>query len=155
MTELTGRVVSINRSRGGVPKLAVPEVFVGVNGLEGDSHVYHRHGGPDKAVCLYSLEVIEALQREGHPIAPGTTGENVTVSGVDWPHLVPGVRLSLGPVEVEITDYATPCQTIIGSFADQQSKRILQKLHPGWARLYARVLTEGVLTLGDPVATLV
>ena len=90
MTELTGRVVSINRSRGGVPKLAVPEVFVSVDGLEGDSHVYHRHGGPDKAVCIYSIEVIEALQREGHPIAPGTTGENVTVSGLDWPRLVPG-----------------------------------------------------------------
>ena len=63
--------------------------------------------------------------------------------------------MTLGPVEVEITDYATPCQTIIGSFADEQSKRISQKLHPGWARVYARVLTEGILTLGDSVVALV
>ena len=144
-------MVSINRSRGGVPKLPVPEVFVGVHGLEGDSHVYHRHGGPDKAVCLYSLEVIEALQREGHPIAPGTTGENVTVSGLDWPRVVPGVRLALGPVQLEITDYATPCQTIIASFSDERSTRISQKLHPGWARVYARVVAEGILAVGDPV----
>jgi len=149
---MTGRVVSINRSRGGVPKQPVGEVFVGVDGLEGDAHVYHRHGGPDKAVCLYSLEVIEALQREGHPIAAGTTGENVTVSRLDWPRVVPGVRLSVGPVLLEITDYATPCQTIIGSFADQRSTRISQKLHPGWARVYARVLTEGILTVGDPAS---
>ena len=149
---MVGRVVAINRSHGGVPKLPVRDVFVGVDGLEGDSHVYHRHGGPDKAVCLYSLELIEALQREGHPIAAGTTGENVTVKGLDWARVVPGVRLSVGAVQLEITEYTTPCQTIIASFADARSARISQKLHPGWARVYARVLAEGILTLGDPVS---
>jgi hypothetical protein len=33
---------------------------------------------------LFSLELIRALQHEGHPIAPGTTGENLAASGIEW-----------------------------------------------------------------------
>ena len=151
MSEPTGFVVSINRSAGGVPKLPVAEVFVDEQGLDGDGHRFHMHGGPDKAVCVYAIEIIEALQKEGHPIAIGTTGENVTVRGLDWDRVIPGVRLVLGAVEIEVTGFATPCQTIIGSFADARSKRISQKVHPGWSRVYGRVLTEGVMRVGDPV----
>ena len=144
-------IVSLNTSSGGVPKRPRDTVFASTSGLDGDGHRYHLHGGPDKAVCLYAIEVIDALRAEGHPIATGTTGENVTVRDLDWPAIVPGVRLMLGPVEVEVTDYATPCQTIADSFADRRSKRISQKLHPGWSRVYARVITEGMLTVGDSV----
>ena len=152
MPEPAARVVSINRSNGGVPKLATPGAFVSVSGLEGDTQRDRRfHGGTDRALCLYSMELIEALRREGHPIGPGTTGENVTIAGLDWSTMVPGARFSVGPVEIEITRFASPCQTIIASFADQRSTRISEKVHPGWSRVYARVLTEGVLTLGDPV----
>lgn len=150
MTE-PASIVALNSSPGGVPKLPRDEVFVSKSGLDGDGHRYHLHGGPDKAVCLYSAEIIDELRAEGHPIAPGTTGENVTVRGLHWQTIVPGVRLSLGAVDVEITDYATPCQTIVDSFSDRRSKRVSQKLHPGWSRVYARVITEGILTLGDPV----
>jgi MOSC domain-containing protein YiiM len=150
MTE-PATVVSLNSSPGGVPKLARDEVVVAKSGLDGDGHRYHDHGGPGKALCLYAIEVIDALRAEGHPIAVGTTGENVTVRGLDWPTIVPGVRLMLGTVEVEVTDFATPCQIIVDSFSDRRSKRISQKLHPGWSRVYARVITEGILSLGDPV----
>ena len=147
----TATVVSLNTSPGGVPKLPRDEVFVSKSGLDGDGHRYHLHGGPDKAVCIYADEVIDALRAEGHPIAVGTTGENVTVRGLDWPAIVPGVRLMLGAVEIEVTEYAAPCQTIVDSFSDRRSKRISQKLYPGSSRVYARVITEGILILGDPV----
>lgn len=146
-----GTVISINRSVGGVPKLPVGDVFVSEQGLDGDGHRFHMHGGPDKAVCVYAIEIIEALQREGHPIAIGTTGENVTVCGLDWERVVPGARLVLGEVEIAVTGYASPCQTIVGSFSDLRSKRISQKAHPGWSRVYGRVLTEGVMRVGDAV----
>ncbi len=155
MREPTGVIVSINRSAGGVPKLPVAEVFVGEQGLDGDGHQFHMHGGPDKAVCVYAIEIIEALQKEGHPIAPGTTGENVTIRGVDWERVVPGARLVLGEVEITVTDYASPCQTIVGSFSDARSKRISQKVHPGWSRVYGRVVTEGVMRVGDAVTFVV
>lgn len=153
--EPTGTIVSINRSAGGVPKLPVREVFVSKNGLDGDGHCFHMHGGPDKAVCVYAIEIIEKLQNEGHPIAIGTTGENVTVYGLDWDQVVPGVRLSLGAVEIEVTAYASPCQTIVGSFVDEHVKRISQKVHPGWSRVYGRVLTEGLMYAGDAVSLVV
>ena len=144
-------VVAINRSPGGVPKRSVPQVVITRDGLAEDGHRYHGHGGPDKAVCLYALERIDALRHEGHPIAIGTTGENLTLSGVDWDAIVPGVRLSIGDVELECTDWAHPCKTIVASFHDGRSGRISPKTHPGWSRIYARVLVEGSVRVGDPV----
>ena len=152
MRELTGTIVSINWSAGGVPKYPVRDVFVTKNGLDGDGHRFHLHGGPDKAVCVYAIEIIERLQQEGHPIAIGTTGENITVRGLDWDQVVPGVRLVLGAVAIEVTAYASPCQTIVGAFIDGRVTRISQKVHPGWSRVYGRVLLEGVLHTDDTVS---
>ena len=124
-------------------------------GLEGDRQRDLRyHGGPLRAVCLYSAEAIDALRAEGHPIAPGSTGENLTIEGIDWGGLSVGDRLQIGQLLVEITGYAAPCSNIAGSFADGLSKRISQKLHPGWSRLYARVLAEATVRAGDQVAVL-
>lgn len=147
------RIVSVNVSNGGVPKLAVAAAAVTVNGLVGDRQRDLRyHGGPDRAVCLYSLEQIAALNGEGHSIAPGTLGENLTISGLDWPALAPGAVLDIGAeCTLESTAYAAPCKTIARSFSDGISTRIAQKVHPGWSRLYARVLRPGTVRPGDVV----
>lgn len=153
-SEPTGAyVASINvNPRGGVPKHAVPNTQIGTQGVAGDKQRDRRfHGGPERAVSLYSLERIAALQAEGHPIAPGSTGENLTISGIDWGELAVGDQLRIGDLLVEITSYAAPCSNIAGSFADGLSKRISQKLHPGWSRLYGRVLAEATVQTGDPV----
>ena len=144
-----GRLESINVSDGGVPKNSVSRCRIGVDGLEGDcQRDLRHHGGPDRAVCLYSFERIRSLQDEGHPIAAGTIGENVTLSGVDWDLMVPGARVELGDVRLELTGYASPCETIAGSFSKGQFVRVSQKLHPGWSRVYARVLIEGDVEVG-------
>jgi MOSC domain-containing protein YiiM len=150
---MTARIVSINRSRGGVPKLPVDRAQVTANGLEGDKQRDRRfHGGPDRALCLYSLELIDRLSMEGHPITIGAIGENVTISGVDWGAVKPGTRLTLGAVEVEITSFTVPCKTIRKAFIHEDFTRISQKLHPGWSRVYARVLREGEVQQGDVVS---
>jgi MOSC domain-containing protein YiiM len=100
---------------------------------------------------LFSLEVIERLRGEGHPIGPGTTGENITVEGLDWSLLVPGARLRIGDARVELTRPAAPCKNIAESFAAQNFQRISDKTYPGWSRYYARVLEEGAVRAGDPV----
>lgn len=146
-------LASIQVSRGGVPKLPIDRARVTTLGLEGDSqsNTTH-HGGPDRAVCLFSSEHIDALAAEGHPIAPGTTGENLTIAGLDWPTLTPGTRLRIGTdCLLEVTSYTTPCKAIAASFTDSKIVRILQTRHPGWSRLYARVLTGGEVKTGDPV----
>jgi MOSC domain-containing protein YiiM len=145
-----GVVHSINVSNGGVPKLARESCYVSVNGLQGDRQRDLRyHGGPDRAVSLYSLDLIQALQAEGHSITPGSIGENLTVEGIDWSAMVPGARVEIGPVVLQLTDYAAPCSNIARSFERRQYVRVNQKVHAGWSRLYARVLTEGTVHIGD------
>jgi MOSC domain-containing protein YiiM len=149
---MTPHVVQLSRSRGGVPKLAIEEAAVTARGLDGDRQRDRRfHGGPSRALCLYSDDLIEQLAREGHPVTRGSLGENVTIRGLDWSSIRPGTRLSIGEVEVEITAYAAPCRTIRGSFLGQDFTRISQKLHRGWSRVYCRVLREGTIRVNDPV----
>jgi MOSC domain-containing protein YiiM len=153
---VTGRIVQISVSNGGVPKIAVPSARITVDGVEGDrQRNLQYHGGPDRAVCLFSMERILDLQLEGHGIVPGAVGENVTVEGIDWDRVEPNTRLSLGDdVVLEVTKYTSPCLNIRNSFADGDSSRISQKRHAGWSRVYARVLTPGTVREGDPVRVL-
>jgi len=150
---MTGQIFQLNISAGGVPKLAVRQGEVNELGLVGDEHRFPDiHGGPERALCLFSLERILELQAEGHPIFPGAVGENITIAGIDWQQVVPGVQLALGEeVLLEITSYTSPCNTIPASFAEGQYQRISQKVHPGWSRVYARVLRGGQLRTGQPV----
>jgi len=153
---MAGRVLRINTSGGGVPKLAVDSAMLDTLGLGGDDHDDKvHHGGPDQAVCIYSLERLRVLQAEGHPVGPGSLGENVTLEGMDTAGLVPGDRLSIGEAEVELTGYASPCKTIAAAFIDGGFSRVLHQRHPGDSRLYARVLRPGRLSQGDAVRLLV
>jgi len=54
-------------------------------------------------------------------------------------------------VVLEVASFTNPCKTIKGSFIDGKFVRIAQKLHPGWSRVYARVITEGRIHFGDPI----
>jgi MOSC domain-containing protein YiiM len=149
----TGRVVQISISPRGVPKTAVPRARVGRLGLEGDGHrPVPYHGGPERAVCLYAVEAIRALRAEGHAIEPGTLGENVTVEGLSWDTVTPGRRLRIGDsVTLEVASYTQPCRTIMRAFSDRAYGRVSQARHPGWSRVYARVLADGIIATGDPV----
>ena len=148
-----GAVASINLSNGGVPKKPVTGATVSLLGLTGDAQEDTKHhGGPERALCVYSLERIRALQNEGHPIDVGTAGENLTIEGIDWDLVGPGSRLRVGgEVVLEVASFTNPCKTIKASFIDGKFARIADKLHPGWSRVYARVLSEGQIHSGDPV----
>lgn len=147
-----GRIEAIHTSPGGVPKQGKPSANVLIEGIEGDGHDDNRHhGGPDRAVSLYSQERIDALKAEGNPISPGSTGENVTVSGLVWELITPGTQFKIGPVVLEVSGYAAPCKTICESFVDGYFNRISEKLFPGWSRVYTRVLASGEIRVGDQV----
>src|SRR5918996_388090 len=103
----TGQILSINISSGGVPKRRVNGAQVSRSGLVGDAQNDKKHhGGPERAVCVYAIEIIRSLRAEGHPIDVGTAGENVTLEGIDWGLAVPGARLQLGDeVLLEIASF--------------------------------------------------
>lgn len=156
-SSMPATVHQISISSGGVPKLPVPSAKVSIQGLEGDWQNDRRyHGGPERAVCLFPLSLIKLLNSEGHPIAPGTIGENLTLAGVsveDWAKLVPGSRLIFsGGVQLEVVSYSNPCSKIRNSFRDLEFLRVREDLHPGQSRLYSRVLKEGSIATGETFA---
>ena len=150
------KVVSINiNPNGGVPKYPTEKAFFGKASVKGDKQndTIH-HGGIDRAVCLFSMEIITALKNEGHPIFPGSTGENLTINGMDWGSLKTGDKLKMGEVEIQLTGPTAPCKTIQKSFTNNQFSRISQKKNPGWSRWYAKVLKEGVVNVNESVLVL-
>lgn len=149
-TGAEGRIFQLNVSAGGVPKRAVASARLTALGLEGDSVKHTRvHGGPERALCLYALERILALQEEGATIFPGAIGENVTTVGLDWERAFPGARIQLGDALVEVTKYTTPCSTT-SPFVRGDVTRFHQDHNPGWSRVYARVVRGGELAPGMP-----
>jgi MOSC domain-containing protein YiiM len=147
-----GTVARLSRGGGGVPKLPVDRVAVSFGGLDGDRQDNRRHHGrPWQAVCLWSAEVVEGLQREGHPIEFGSAGENLTVRGLDWAALAPGVRLLAGSALLQVTSYAIPCVKNARWFSDRGFRRMAQEVRPGQSRLYAAVVAEGLVATGDAV----
>jgi MOSC domain-containing protein YiiM len=146
-------VAAINVSDDGLPKHPVERAMVAVGGVSGDRQrdLVH-HGGRERAVCLYSSELIAALRGEGHPIEPGSAGENLTVRGVPWEVMTVGTRVYISGVELEVTGFADPCHTLRPFFTDETFTRISQKVHPGWSRVYARVVKPGTVAVGDGVS---
>ena len=143
----------INTSPGGLPKLPKQQAFISQHDVEGDAHNWKGHGGPNAAVCLYSLECILALQKEGNLIFPGALGENFTLSGVNWQVMQPGLHIQIGKkVLLEVTSFATPCIKIEPYLNDIM--RVSQKKHPGWGRPYCKVLRTGSVKIGDVVTLL-
>jgi MOSC domain-containing protein YiiM len=149
-------VLQVSVSAGGVPKLPVAGAWIRRLGVDGDAHHEHTvHGGPHRAVCLFSIEAIERLQAEGHPVEPGSVGENLTTSGIEWSTLPVGTRARVGAdAMLEIASSTTPCETQRPNFRDGRFSRINIALHPTDSRMYARVLEEGYVKPGDPIELL-
>jgi MOSC domain-containing protein YiiM len=145
----TGEVVRVNSSAGGVPKLAVPSARIDRGGLVGDrQRTRVHHGRAWQALCVWSAEVVDALAAEGHPIAYGSAGENVTVRGIPWERVQAGVQLRLGTALAECTLFALPCKTNAPWFLGGDFARMHHERGP-WSRIYARVLEPGEVRPGD------
>lgn len=145
----TGTVVQINSSNGGVPKLPVPSATVGWTGLEGDvQRVRRHHGRPWQALCIWSGEVIDSFRNYGHPIFEGAAGENITVRGLPWGDVRPGVRLRVGTVLCEVSAYALPCKSNAQWFRNGDFN-LMHHEQGDVSRVYATVLKPGKVSEGD------
>jgi len=144
-----GTVVALHRSSGGVPKLPVDAVEVTWSGIVGDVQATRRHHGrPWQAVCLWSAEVIEQLAAGGHGVVPGATGENVTLSGIPWELVRPGVRLEVGSVLCDVSAFALPCRKNARWFAAGEVDVMHHRRGPV-SRVYATVVRPGRIAVGD------
>ena len=151
-------VHSINIStQGGVPKLPIDKAEIKFEGVEGDFNKFRtdkKNSTGTRAVTLFSLEQIEKLKSEGHSIDIGTTGENITIEGVDWPTLEVGTRMMIGEAMIELSEPTAPCSKIGKSFIDGAFSRIDHELELGWSRWSASVIEEGQVEVGSQVILL-
>ncbi len=147
---MNGILAQLNTSPGGLPKTPILFAHVSHDGVAGDWQRNRKyHGGPNRAVCLFSEELYAALRAEGLNLVNGSVGENLTTRGVDLQALSKGDRLSIGEhCVVEITDVRVPCRTL-KQWAADLPKRIEGR--SGWL---AKVVTEGTVRPGDPVVVL-
>ncbi len=146
-----GTATGLFVSRGGVPKDRVDRLEVGYRGAVGDRQANRvHHGRPWQALCLWSTEAIDHFRADGHPIAPGLAGENVTLTGIAWHRVRPGVHLQIGDVLAEVTSYAVPCKKNAAWFVDGRFD-VMHHRHGPYSRVYATVLEPGTITAGAPV----
>ena len=121
-------------------------------GLDGDVIISKKHhGGPDQAIYVYSAADYDWWSRElGMEIAPGTFGENLTVSDLESAQFNIGDYIHVDDVTLQVTAPRIPC----GTFATRMNdpgwvKRFRDAERPG---LYCRVIQEGFVQTGDPVS---
>ena len=139
--------------RTGIFKLPTDEpVRVTKLGLEGDVIVSKKHhGGPDQAVYVYGTGDYAWWSQElGQDIAPGTFGENLTISALESAQFNIGDYLHIEEVTLQVTAPRIPCNTFAGRMKEPQwVKRFRHAERPG---LYCRVIQEGFVKAGDPVS---
>ena len=120
----------------------------GVN-LDGDDQADRRvHGGPDKAVYAYTVEDYDWWATElGHPLEPGTFGENLTVRGISLGDLVIGTRVAAGTAWFEVAQPRQPCFKLWMRMGDAEFVDRFDAAARFGA--YLRILREGDVGAGD------
>lgn len=130
-----------------MPKQPVLHARVTPGGIEGDRQRNLKfHGGPDRAVCVFSEELYDELRDAGIDMAAGSVGENLTTRGLDLRKLAKGDRLRVGgECVIELTDVRVPCRQLKMWDPD------LPELIVGRSGWVGRVVEEGVVKPGDRI----
>jgi MOSC domain-containing protein YiiM len=123
-------------------------VHLGKTGLKGDGvgDLKH-HGGPDKAVCVYSTDHYPYwahMLGQVLPLAP--FGENFSVSNFDEAAVCIGDIFLAGTAIVQISQPRQPCSTLAARFGNDMVKLVVNSGRTG---CYFRVLEEGVVEAGN------
>jgi len=108
------------------------------------------HGGPDQAIYVYGGADYAWWSNElGRELAPGTFGDNLTISDLESTQFNVGDFLHIGDLILQVTSPRIPCSTFATRMGDPQwVKKFRHAERPG---LYVRVIKEGVIKAGDPV----
>jgi MOSC domain-containing protein YiiM len=135
-------------------------------GVDGDAHsgttVKHRSwvardpSQPNlRQVHLVHAELLEELQSQGHPVEPGSIGENFTTRGIDLLALPQGAKLHLGgEAVVVVTGLRNPCAQL-DNFSTGLTSAVLDRATDGQLIRKAGVMgvveTSGDVMPGDPI----
>ena len=161
-------VVAVHRgARHRFSKMQVPEVrLLAGLGVEGDAHagvlVQHRSrvrrdpNQPNlRQVHLLHAELLNDLAGNGHDVAPGALGENVTTRGVDLLALPAGTLVHLGAdAVVRVEGLRNPCVQI-EAYDAGLLRHVAGRAPDGSvvrrAGVMGVVLAGGLVRAGDPI----
>ena len=111
-------------------------------GIEGDAHAGRWH----RQVSMLGLDQIAAFNARGAGVEPGAFGENLVVEGFGFRALPVGTLLRCGGVLLEITQIGKECHNHCEIY-----RRMGDCIMPREG-VFARVLCEGVIRVGDEMA---
>ncbi len=158
---MTGTILQVSISSGGVPKHAIPMGTLTPAGLDGDRQAHPDiHGGREQAVLLITAEGIAELAAQGFPLIHGSLGENLTTRGIPRQEWRSGQHWHIGPEAViEITKRRAPCQAL-NVYGPALQAALYDALAaagdpstPKWglSGFYASVVRPGIIQPGDEI----
>lgn len=110
------------------------------------------HGGPDKAVCVYSMDHYPSWRRELaiDECGPGWFGENFSIEGQTETDVAIGDTYEIGTAVVQISQPRAPCWKLGRRWKRlDMPKLVVNSGRTGW---YLRVIETGHVESGDVLA---
>lgn len=149
-TGVTGRLGGIARhARPRGPIETLTEVSVSVEGgLAGDFRGAVKPGGRGRrqVSLIEAGDWAAAMAETGHSLPWWHRRANLLVEGLDLPQL-PGTRLRIGEVVLEITQECDPCSRM-----EEVAEGLKAALTPDWrGGALARVIAGGTIAVGDMI----
>ncbi|QEH34553.1 6-N-hydroxylaminopurine resistance protein [Aquisphaera giovannonii] len=131
---------------------AAGPVLARATNLDGDGQAdLENHGGPDKAVCVYSADHLDYwIGRLGLPAMPfGAFGENFSLRGLAEPQVCIGDVWEVGSAVFQVSQPRQPCWKLARRWRVKTlAAQVQQTGFIGW---YFRLLAEGVVEAGQPM----
>ena len=124
-------------------------VRIGRLGLVGDTQVDRRyHGGPDKAVNVYSVEHYPYWsERLGQTLTAGAFGENLTIQGLTESEVAIGDIYRVGEAVLQVTQPRQPCHKLSAKHDEPMLVKWVEQ--SGRTGFYLRCLEPGNVQAED------
>ena len=137
-------VVSVNISeKKGTIKVPVPQIELNELGVANDAHAGNWH----RQVSLLADESVQRFTHAaGRKINYGEFAENITTKGLELVNTQPLDRLTIGDVELEITQIGKECHGTSCAIFKEVGNCVMPK-----EGIFARVLKNGIVKAGDQV----
>lgn len=135
-------------------KQAADEAFLSVDGFKGDGIADTKHhGGPDRAVCMYSEEHYALWEKQfSCTLSPSTFGENLTVGGMLEDKVCIGDIYQVGDAVIQVTQGRVPCSTI--SQRTGLPGLMKEMIKTGLTGYLCRVVEEGMVHSNSTITLL-
>jgi MOSC domain-containing protein YiiM len=119
------------------------------DGLPNDEHVYHTHGGPDRALLTYPYAHYSYWREIYGLDLPeySAFGENFTTDGLTEEEVHIGDIFEVGGAQVQVTQSRHPCHKIAARY--HNPKLALIVMENGYTGILYRVLQAGDVSVGD------